>query len=107
MITQQARGCPRCQQKSASRRDLTRHQRELHPSARPPALVRLACARPAMHEEQVYAMGCLLRLTPAPEADPLTWIRTRTGYSLAGRCLPTPPGRAAAPAPAHEKGTQL
>ena len=107
MITQQARRCPRCQQELASRRDLARHQRETHPSARPPALVRLARALRAMHEEQVYAMECLLRLTPAPEADPLTWIRTRTGYSLAGRYLPTPPARAAAPAPAHKKGNLL
>ncbi len=47
-----------------------------------------------MHQEQVYAMDCLLRLTPPPEADPLTWIRTRAGYRLAGRYLPAPSGRA-------------
>jgi uncharacterized C2H2 Zn-finger protein len=94
MIAQQARRCPSCQQRFASRRDLTRHQRETHPSARPPTLIRLARALRALHQEQIYAMECLMRLTPAPEADPLTWIRTRSGYSLAGRYLPTPPGQA-------------
>jgi hypothetical protein len=38
-----------------------------------------------MHHEQVYAMECLRRLTPPPETGPLTWTRTRSGYSLAGR----------------------
>jgi hypothetical protein len=45
-----------------------------------------------MHQKQVYAMECLLRPSPPPEADPLTWIRTHTGYSLAGRYLPAQPG---------------
>ena len=94
MITQQARRCPSCPQQFASGHNLTRHQRQTHPSARPPALIRLARALRALHQEQVYAMECLMRLTPAPEADLLTWIRTRTGYSLAGRYLPTPPGQA-------------
>jgi hypothetical protein len=94
MIAQQARRCLSCPQRFASRRDLTRHQRQTHPSTRPPALIRLACALRALHQEQVYAMECLMRLTPAPEADPLTWIRTRTGYCLAGRYLPTPPEQA-------------
>jgi hypothetical protein len=30
-------------------------------------------------------MECLRRLTPPPETGPLTWTRTRSGYSLAGR----------------------
>jgi hypothetical protein len=34
-------------------------------------------------------MECLLRLSQPPEADPLTWIRTRSGYLLAGRYLPS------------------
>jgi hypothetical protein len=34
-------------------------------------------------------MECLLRLSQPPEADPLTWIRTRSGYHLAGRFLPS------------------
>jgi len=92
MIAQQARRCLSCPQRFASRSDLTRHQRQTHPSARPPALIRLARALRALHQEQ--AMECLMRLTPAPEADPLTRIRTRTGYCLAGRYLPTPPGQA-------------
>jgi hypothetical protein len=94
MITQQPRRCPSCQRPFTSRCELTRHQRETHPPARPPALLRLARAPRAMHQEQVYAMECLLSLTPPPEADPLTWIRTRAGYCLAGQYLPTPPGQA-------------
>jgi hypothetical protein len=40
-----------------------------------------------MHKEQVYAMECLLRVSQPPQADPLTWILTRSGYQLAGRHL--------------------
>jgi hypothetical protein len=73
---------------------------EAHP-ARVPALIRLARALRAMHREQVYAMECLLRLSQPPEADPLTWIRTRSGYHLADRYLPSrgpgTPAAAAAP----------
>ena len=70
-------------------------------TARVPVLIRLARALRAMHREQVYAMECLLRLSQPPEADPLTWIRTRSGYQLAGRYLPSrgpgTPAAAAAP----------
>ena len=72
---------------------------EAHP-ARVPALIRLARALRAMHREQVYAMECLLRLSQPPEADPLTWIRTRSGYHLAGRYLPSR-GRARQPQRPH------
>ena len=58
-------------------------------AARVPALIRLARALRTMHREQAYAMECLLRLSQPPEADPLTWIRTRSGYQLAGRYLPS------------------
>ena len=68
-------------------------------TARVPALIRLARALRAMHHEQVYAMECLLRLSQPPQADPLTWIRTRGGYHLAGRYLPSRgPGTPAATA---------
>ena len=92
MITRNPRPCSSCQLAFATRSELTRHRREVHPPARPPGLIRLARALRAMHQKQVYAMECLLRLSPPPEADPLTWIRTRTGYSLAGRYLPAQPG---------------
>ncbi len=94
MITQEARRCPSCRLQFATRGELRRHRREIHPPARPPALTRFARALRAMHQEQVYAMECLLRLSPPPEADPLTWIRTRSGYHLAGRYLPAQPGQA-------------
>ena len=68
-------------------------------TAHVPALIRLARALRAMHREQVYAMECLLRSSQPPEADPLTWIRTRSGYCLAGRYLPSrSPGTPAATA---------
>jgi len=75
---------------------MTMTTRQARP-ARLPALIRLARALRTMHHEQVYAMECLLRLSQPPEADPLTWIRTRSGYHLAGRYLPARgPGRPAA-----------
>ena len=55
--------------------------------------VRLARVLRAMHQEQVYAMECLLRVSQPPQADPLTWIRTLSGYRLAGRYLPPRPGQ--------------
>lgn len=61
--------------------------------ARPPALIRLARALRAVHQELEIASECLLRPIPPPQADPLTWIRTRTGYCLAGRYLPARPGQ--------------
>jgi hypothetical protein len=94
MINQEARSCPSCQLQFATRSELTRHRREIHPPARPPALIRLARALRAMHQEQVDAMECLLRPSQPPEADPLTWIRTRNGYLLAGRYLPARAGQA-------------
>ena len=98
MTTQHVRPCRSCQLRFASRSELARHRREAHRPARPPALIRLARALRAMHHEQVYAMECLLRLSQPPEADPLTWIRTRSGYHLAGRHLPSR-GPAATTAP--------
>jgi hypothetical protein len=94
MIMPEARPCPSCQLQFATHSELTRHRREIHPPARPPALIRLTRALRAMHQEQVYAMECLLRLSQPPEADPLTWIRTRSGYHLAGRYLPARDGPA-------------
>jgi hypothetical protein len=77
-------------------RTMTMTTRQARP-ARLPALIRLARALRAMHHDQVYATECLLRLSQPPEADPLTWIRTRSGYHLAGRYLPfRSPGRPAA-----------
>jgi hypothetical protein len=67
---------------------MTMTNRQARPT-RLPALTRLARALRAMHHEQVHAMECLIRLSPPPEADPLTWIRTRSGYHLAGRYLPS------------------
>lgn len=96
MIIQQARRCPSCQQEFGSRRDLTRHQREAHSSARPHVLIRLARALRAVHQELELASECLLRIRQPPEADPLIWVRTPVGYRLAGYYLP--PSRGGSPA---------
>jgi hypothetical protein len=75
---------------------MTMHHGEDQPPTRPSLLIRLARALRAMHQEQVYAMECLLRLTPAPQADPLTWIWTRGGRRTAARRTwrrPPSPGR--------------
>jgi hypothetical protein len=93
MITPESRPCPGCQLQFATSSELTRHRREIHPLARPHALIPFAHALRAMHQEQVYAMECLLRVSQRPEADPLTWIRTRSGYHLAGQYLPRSSGR--------------
>jgi hypothetical protein len=87
--------CPRnnCQLRFASRSELASHRREAHRPARQPALIRLARVLRAMHQEQVYAMECLLRVSQPSQADPLTWILTRSGYQLAGRYLPPRPGQ--------------
>jgi hypothetical protein len=47
-----------------------------------------------MHQELEIASECLLRPNLTPEADRLTWTRTRGGYSLAGRYLPSQTGQA-------------
>jgi hypothetical protein len=93
MTTQHALPCNGCQLRFASRSELTRHRREAHRPARPPALVRLARVLRAMHQEQVYAMECLLRVNQPLQAGLLTWIRTLRGYRLAGRYLPPRPGQ--------------
>jgi len=51
-------------------------------------LIRVARALRAVHQELEIASECLLRPGPAPQADPLTWVRTHSGYCLAGRYLP-------------------
>ena len=68
-----------------------RHQREVHPPPRQALLIRAARALRAVHQELEIASECLLRPGPAPHSDPLAWVRTRTGYCLAGRYLPGPP----------------
>jgi hypothetical protein len=96
MTTQNAHRKASFQQGFAPRPELRMHRREAHRPIRPFLLIRLARALPAMHQEQVYAMECLLRPTPPPQADSLTWIRTRRGYCLAGRYLPARPLQPAA-----------
>ncbi len=90
MITRQTRSCPSCQSRFTSRRELATHRREAHRPTRLPGLIRLGRALRAMHQSQVYAMECLLRLSQPPEPDTMTWVQTHAGYSLAGRCLPGP-----------------
>ena len=68
-----------------------RHQREVHPQAPPTLLIRVARALRAVHQELEIASECLLRPGPAPQADPLAWVRTRSGYCLVGRYLPDLP----------------
>lgn len=64
------------------------HQRQVHPQAAPPLLIRVARALRAVHQELEIASECMLRPGPAPQADPLAWVRTCSGYCLAGRYLP-------------------
>ena len=68
-----------------------RHQGEVHPQAPPTLLIRVARALRAVHQELEIASECLLRPGPAPQADPLAWVRTRSGYCLVGRYLPDLP----------------
>jgi hypothetical protein len=91
MITENAHRCAGCQPGFDSRQELRMHRRKAHRPTPPPLLIRLAHALRAMHQEQVYAMECLLRLSRPPQADSLTWIRTRHGYCLTGWYLPARP----------------
>ena len=68
-----------------------RQRGQVRPQAPPPLLIRVARALRAVHQELEIASECLLRPGPAPQADPLAWVRTRSGYCLAGRWLPDLP----------------
>lgn len=65
-----------------------RHQRRVHSHAPLTLLIRVVRALQAVHQELEIASECLLRPGPAPQADVLAWIRTRSGYCLGGRYLP-------------------